>query len=390
MEHTLPTVGHHVLVELFGCDASRTDDVVAVRDGLLAAVRALGATPVGEIFHRFSPQGVSGVVLIAESHLSCHTWPEAGYVAVDIYTCGDMNARAAVAQLRELFGARTWLVDDVVRGLVELAPETPVERSRAMFDRRRFHTPIPADPVTGAPSPGERRHLFAARGIVDVTGIVSPETFAAIRAEALGLIDRFAERRDLRLATTGNTRRSMSVVRSEDVGDNSSLVRELYTSRALLDPLEQITGEALHPCPKRDEEFLITKQHRRGDTHGWHWGDYSYAMIWILEAPPLSSGGSLQCVPHTSWNKSDPRILEFLTDRPIDTYGFGTGQIYLLRTDTTLHRTIPLTEDVTRIILNMTWATTADLQRRLVGDDRWWEDEGVSAALDIAGAPHAG
>lgn len=389
MEHTIPTIGHHVLVELFGCEPSRTDDVVAVREGLLAAVRAIGATPVGEVFHRFQPQGVSGVVLIAESHLSCHTWPEAGYVAVDIYTCGYMDARAAVEHLRQLFGARTWLVDDVTRGLLALAPETPVERRRAMFDRRRFHTPIPTDPITGVPSPGARRHLFAAAGIVDVTGIVPPETFRAIRAEALGLIDRFAERRDLRLATTGNTRRSMSVVRSEDVGDNSSLVRSLYTSRTLLDPLEQITGEPLFACPKRDEEFLITKQHRRGDTHGWHWGDYRYAMIWILEAPPLASGGSLQCVPHTSWDKSDPRILDYLTDRPIDTYGFSAGQIYLLKTDTTLHRTIPLTEDATRIILNMTWASADDLQRRLVGDDRWWEDQSVSAAQEIGGRTHA-
>jgi hypothetical protein len=91
----------------------------------------------------------------------------------------------------------------------------------------------------------------------------------------------------------------------------------------------------------------------------------------------------LQCVPHTRWNKSNPRIHEYLCDNPIQTYGFTTGDIYFLRTDTTLHRTVPLNRDTTRVILNMTWAAEKDLRRSLDGEDRWWEDSTAEAAQAI-------
>jgi S-adenosylmethionine decarboxylase len=149
----VPTVGRHVLVELFGCEASLLDEMAVVRQALLGAVGAIGATVVGEAFHRFSPQGVSGVLLIAESHLSCHTWPEAGYVAVDIYTCGVVDPRGAVEHLRRAFRARSWLVEDIVRGLVAHAPESPIERRLALFDRRR----------------PRGREVFLTTGIVEVT-----------------------------------------------------------------------------------------------------------------------------------------------------------------------------------------------------------------------------
>ncbi len=354
MSDDISTVGHHVLVELHDCERATTDDVGAVREALIAAALAMGATPLAEAFHRFSPQGVSGVVLIAESHLSCHTWPEAGYVAVDIYTCGEIHPRAAVEHLAAAFRARTHLVQDVVRGLVDFAPERPTRTTAALFDLRAFHNPMRR--VGGRVDVGVRRHVFATHGVVDATGLVPEETTRAVREEALRLLERFAERRDLTPAAADDTPRSVSVVRSQLIAEHSRLIRQLYTSRELLDPLEAIAGEKLHPCPDPDEELLITRQGRRGDTQGWRWSDHAYALVWIVEAPPVASGGLLQCVPHTRWNKSDPRVLEHLTQHPIHSYHFRTGSIYLLKTDTTLHRTMPLTEDATRITLDMTWA----------------------------------
>lgn len=220
-------------------------------------------------------------------------------------------------------------------------------------------------------------------GIVTVTELIEPHIRKLIRDEAERLLGQFAERRDLRLATTGFTRRSMSVVPSETIKENSSLVTELYSHPELMAPLQAIAGERLHPCPKADEEFLITRQEQRGDTHGWHWGDFSYALIWVLVAPSIDVGGLLQCVPHTAWDKSSPQINRYLVENPINTYHFTSGDVYFLRTDTTLHRTIPLREDTTRIILNMTWAGARDLHRELNTDDRWWDDANVSAATDI-------
>jgi L-lysine 4-chlorinase len=221
------------------------------------------------------------------------------------------------------------------------------------------------------------------KGIVTVTDLIPKATRDSVREEAEELLGGHAERRDLRLKTTGNTRRSMSVVTSENVAEHSRLIGSLYSDGRFVEAFEALAGERLHPCPKPDEEFLITRQERAGDTHGWHWGDFSYALIWVLVAPHIDAGGLLQCVPHTSWDKGDPRINEFICENPIDTYKFDSGDVYFLRTDTTLHRTIPLREDVTRIILNMTWASDKDLARELTEDDRWWDDANVGAAAPV-------
>jgi len=233
-----------------------------------------------------------------------------------------------------------------------------------------------------------REHIFARNGFIIVRDVVPDSIRTAVREEVLTLLAQHAERRDLRLATTDNTPRRMSVVPSEYVAEHGSLIGTLYRSTARRGVLEQVTGEPLMDCPSKDEEFLITRQERAGDTHGWHWGDFSFALIWIIETPPLACGGMLQCVPHTRWDKKHAQIHEHLCENPIATYGFCTGDIYLLRTDTTLHRTVPLNTDTTRIILNMTWAGQRDISKRLAWDDRWWDDAKVSEAKpDQAATP---
>lgn len=228
------------------------------------------------------------------------------------------------------------------------------------------------------------RNAFARNGFLNIRNIVPDEIRAQVRQEVLRLIDSQIERRDLFLATTDNSPRHMSVVRSEFIAQESALIVELSKSSVLIDAISRIADVKIVPIVSKDEEYLITKQERRCDTHGWHWGDYSFALIWIIETPPLSKGGMLQCVPHTYWDKSNARINEPLCESPISTYGFESGDIYLLKTDTTLHRTVPLAEDATRIILNMTWSDERTVDRTLVGNDRWWEDANVQAARQVA------
>jgi S-adenosylmethionine decarboxylase len=111
------TVGRHLLLELYECDAATLDSVDAIRDAVRAAVEKSGATIVGETYHHFDPQGVSGSVLIAESHVSLHTWPEIGYAAADFYTCGDINPRVGFAHLAATLGAGSHKMVEIVRGL---------------------------------------------------------------------------------------------------------------------------------------------------------------------------------------------------------------------------------------------------------------------------------
>jgi len=82
-------VGKHCILELYDCDRSRLDDEAFLRDTITTAARRAGATLLHLITHRFEPQGVTGLALLAESHISIHTWPESGYAAVDVFTCGD-------------------------------------------------------------------------------------------------------------------------------------------------------------------------------------------------------------------------------------------------------------------------------------------------------------
>ena len=79
-----------MLVELKDCDKDLLDDVERIQHILVSAAKKAKATIVQEVFHRFSPYGVSGVVVIAESHLSIHTWPEYNYAAVDVFTCNSL------------------------------------------------------------------------------------------------------------------------------------------------------------------------------------------------------------------------------------------------------------------------------------------------------------
>jgi S-adenosylmethionine decarboxylase len=111
------TISRHVLAELYGCNGSLIEDVDAIRQRMLAAAEVIGATVVGEVFHHFSPQGVSGVVVIAESHLSVHTWPESSYVAVDIFTCGNLDPVPGISFLARQLGARQYRMQEILRGL---------------------------------------------------------------------------------------------------------------------------------------------------------------------------------------------------------------------------------------------------------------------------------
>ena len=92
-------LGTHLLLELKDCDRQILNDLSLIRDALISAAQELGARILGESFHKFDPQGVTGVLPIAESHLCIHTWPEYGYAAVDVFTCNRSLDLHRVAEL---------------------------------------------------------------------------------------------------------------------------------------------------------------------------------------------------------------------------------------------------------------------------------------------------
>lgn len=111
-------LGRHLILELSGCDAEVLNDLDTVKRSLVEAARRAGATVVSTSFNRVNPFGVSGVVLIAESHLSIHTWPKYRYAAVDVFTCGDgLNPASAFSYLITQFAAERTATVEVPRGV---------------------------------------------------------------------------------------------------------------------------------------------------------------------------------------------------------------------------------------------------------------------------------
>ncbi len=93
-------MGRHIIAEFSHCDKEILTDIQAIQQAMIEAVQKANAEIREVAFHRFQPQGVSGVIVISESHLSIHTWPELGYAAVDIYTCGEhTNPQLAMEHL---------------------------------------------------------------------------------------------------------------------------------------------------------------------------------------------------------------------------------------------------------------------------------------------------
>lgn len=101
----MDTRGTHLLVEIRGASAEALNDAEGLERWLLEAAEHVGVRVLHRAFHRFEPEGVTGFVLLEESHLSIHSWPSQGYAAVDFYTCGAADPRAAVGYLVERLGA---------------------------------------------------------------------------------------------------------------------------------------------------------------------------------------------------------------------------------------------------------------------------------------------
>ena len=101
------------------CRRDLLDDLSFVQEALVGAANAMGATVVGQTFHKFAPQGVTGVVAIAESHLCIHTWPEHGYAAVDVFSCGEnVDPHIAAQELAARFESGDSSVTELQRGVL--------------------------------------------------------------------------------------------------------------------------------------------------------------------------------------------------------------------------------------------------------------------------------
>lgn len=119
----MDALGRQILVEYYDCNSDKLNDVKFIESALLEATKASSATIITHNFHKFSPHGVSGVIVIAESHVSIHTWPEYNYAAVDVFTCGDtIDPWVIQEHLKEAFESKNTSSMEMKRGMFKVNP----------------------------------------------------------------------------------------------------------------------------------------------------------------------------------------------------------------------------------------------------------------------------
>jgi hypothetical protein len=210
---------------------------------------------------------------------------------------------------------------------------------------------------------GELRAAFARHAFVDLTAVLPPAWRDHVAHEVTAVLDTHAVRRDVRIAATGDTPRRYRVADRDALVAACPLTARIYRSATLISLVSAIAGEAVVPVPYVPEELIATRLERAGDTHGWHWDDYAFALVWVLRAPPAADGATLEYITNVPWNKAAPRVDALLAEREPVRAPIAGGTAYLLRTDTTLHRVTPLRRDAVRDALCLSYAAKADVQR---------------------------
>jgi len=113
----METMGRHVISELWGCNVEKLNDMQTIERIFVEAALKSGAEVREVAFHKFAPQGVSGVVIISESHLTIHSFPEHGYASIDVYTCGNLNPNIAAGYIADALDAKTRENIEIPRGM---------------------------------------------------------------------------------------------------------------------------------------------------------------------------------------------------------------------------------------------------------------------------------
>src|SRR5262249_48189732 len=132
-EGKVQALGRHLLLELFDCDPEAINSLNIVKASMVEAAKRAQATIVDVVFHEFNPFGISGVVVIAESHLAIHTWPEYRYAAVDVFSCGEiLQPQVAADYLVEQLGANRASVVEMQRGVFLQTPNPGFHRPVAV------------------------------------------------------------------------------------------------------------------------------------------------------------------------------------------------------------------------------------------------------------------
>lgn len=201
-------------------------------------------------------------------------------------------------------------------------------------------------------------------GIVEITSCFTQGIIRTLSNETRSIFHIKSKRKDFLSAHT-NTPRNMSTVSECDITDTSKLIKNFYYSKELLKLLSEIASEKVDFLHWSGERYVINGLIHNDDTHGWHWDDYAYALVFIAETPESGAGGEVECIANTSWIKSNPDIQRIVSTRPSQLHHFQSGSFYFMKSDTTLHRVTKIAKSHKRLSLAMSYCNQADLQMKI-------------------------
>ncbi len=215
------------------------------------------------------------------------------------------------------------------------------------------------------------RTQFQRDQVVKLGQLVPPNIVSQIQSEARNLLAQHGKRRDLTLKATGGTPRSYTSVDRDNIHHHNGSIRSFFESEAVREYLGDIVGEPVFRVPYEPEEYIINSQNQSGDTHGWHFDDYTYALIWLVDAPGPFDGGRVEFVNFTEWDKAAPReqLVSLLCERTVQSLHVPAGSCYIMKARYALHRVAPILNDATRTVIVFTFASQADLDDQTISHE---------------------
>lgn len=217
-------------------------------------------------------------------------------------------------------------------------------------------------------SDDKRRKLsveFEVNGLVNIQDLLPKAMWDQLSTETIKIVEEYGVKRNLTIEQSDSTKRALTTVGNDPCRSNGPCMSAIYDSIDFHSFLSEIAGERVSMFPNAVEQLAVSLLTEPGDTHGWHWDDCSFALIWMIECPPPSFGGFTQCIPNTGHEKGKTNIFEVLTKHPIRSYYFPQGSFYFFRSGTSLHQVHPLVKPARRLIINMDFVADSDLERAL-------------------------
>lgn len=197
-------------------------------------------------------------------------------------------------------------------------------------------------------------------GVVQLHEFLPTALHAELNRQAEDLLDSCGKRIDVRVRSTGNTPRKYVSVGRNDVFGRSSLIEQLYFNPELIGFFSKLMRGDVFVAPYEPEQVVVNRMDQEGDTHGWHWDDYSYSVVLVLASPERANGAQVECVAGTTWDKDAAQIEHYLQTMPVQSLDLTSGSAYVLLGKRVMHRVTPLLRTDTRKIICFTYAAEAE------------------------------